>query len=299
MSNRKTIKGKKGKNPKKSDDTYTENLAQRIDYKNSKKKKQQFYYGVQAGHKPGVYFSWDECLEQIKGFSDAVYRKFTKKEDAIAYVDCNYCEADFQLDDDEKALLMIEKKSYIDNDRDKNLFELERLSKFENDHYIFTDGSYFKKDKAFVSRWGIYFGKYSMNISETEIDSTNNKCELSGILYALKVLDNYKSKIKEHQKENPSHRIFIVSDSKYCINSLTIWINGWQKNSWKTQKNEPVKNRELLISAHLIMNKLKLHKINYQFLHVNSHQPPPLTSPKEMFLWKGNLIADYLARYTE
>ena len=294
MSNRKTIKVKKPK-----EDNYDEIVARRVDFKVSKKKKQQFYYGVQAGHKPGVYFSWDECLEQTKGFPNAVYRKFTKKEDAIAYVETDICEEDFKLDDDEKALLMVENKAYIDNDKDKNLFELERFSKYGDDHYIFTDGSNFKKEDVYVSRWGVYFGKYSMNISETETNSSNNKCELNGILYALKVLDNYKSKIKEYQKENPSHRIFIVSDSKYSINSLSIWIDGWEKNNWKTQKNEPVKNKELLITSRLIMNKLKLHKVNYQFLHVNSHQPPPISNDKEMFLWKGNLIADYLARHTE
>ena len=44
------------------------------------------------------------------------------------------------------------------------------------------------------------------------------------------------------------------------------------------------------------MSKLKLHKIRYEFKHVNSHQPPPLSDKKELFLWKGNVIADYLAK---
>ncbi len=32
------------------------------------------YYGVKAGHQPGVYTDWDECLKTITGFSGAVCR---------------------------------------------------------------------------------------------------------------------------------------------------------------------------------------------------------------------------------
>lgn len=30
------------------------------------------YYGVKSGFKPGVYYKWDECLAQVKGFKGAV-----------------------------------------------------------------------------------------------------------------------------------------------------------------------------------------------------------------------------------
>ena len=116
------------------------------------------------------------------------------------------------------------------------------------------------------------------------------------IYYTLKVLDNYKKSIKEFQKYHEDSKIFIVTDSTYCINSLTIWIKTWQKNSWKTKEDETVKNKETLININLLMSKLKLHKIRYEFKHINSHQPPPLSDKKELFLWKGNLIADYLAK---
>ena len=31
------------------------------------------YYAVQKGHHPGVYTTWDECKQQVSGFSGAVY----------------------------------------------------------------------------------------------------------------------------------------------------------------------------------------------------------------------------------
>ena len=74
-------------------------------------------------------------------------------------------------------------------------------------------------------------------------------------------------------------------------------MDNWQKTGWKTKKGEEVKNKEILKEIFLYKTKLKLHKINYKLIHVNSHQPPPLSDSYEMFLWKGNQFADYLACY--
>ncbi len=35
-----------------------------------------------VGHNPGVYDTWDACQEQIKGFSSAVYKSFSGREEA-------------------------------------------------------------------------------------------------------------------------------------------------------------------------------------------------------------------------
>ena len=153
-----------------------------------------------------------------------------------------------------------------------------------------------EKQNQMVSQFSIYFGNKSINISHKEYDSTNNECELLGIRYALFVLDKYKSSIKQYQKITPNNKIYIISDSEYCIKALTEWIIIWQKNNWKTKTYEQVQNKTILISINLIMNKLKLHHINYEFKHINSHQLPPLSNKKEMFLWKGNQIASYLAK---
>lgn len=44
------------------------------------------YYAVRVGKVPGVYESWEECKKNIDGFSNAEYKSFGKKEDAIAYL---------------------------------------------------------------------------------------------------------------------------------------------------------------------------------------------------------------------
>lgn len=48
------------------------------------------YYAVKKGRKAGVYTSWDECKNQVMGFSGAKYKSFNLKEEADEYI----CEAD-------------------------------------------------------------------------------------------------------------------------------------------------------------------------------------------------------------
>ena len=272
------------------------------------------------GRKPGVYYSWSECQEQTNGYPSPIFKKFSKKKDAFAFLNGDITLDDFKVNEEEIALMSINDKTIIDLDTSKDIFNIETFNKYEIDYYIFTDGSYHKEkgttkwksissvkkvckeeDKSetkshMVSSFGVYFGMKSINISHKETNATIYQCELLAIKYTLIVLDKYKSHIKTYQKENLDNIIYIVSDSQYCINALTIWINTWLQNNWKTQLDEPVKNKDILMYINLLMSKLKLHKIRYSFMHINSHTPPPLSNPKEMFLWKGNQFADYLAK---
>ena len=40
------------------------------------------YYAVKQGRKPGVYETWDECKEQVDGYSGAIYKSFKSRIDA-------------------------------------------------------------------------------------------------------------------------------------------------------------------------------------------------------------------------
>mgnify|MGYP001023489126 CR=1 FL=1 len=306
-------------------DSYTIKKKAQLEFTKSKIKKKQYYYTVIEGYKPGVYYSWNECQEQTKGYPNPIFKKFSKKEDAFAFLNGDITLDDFKVKEDEIAIMSVNDKNIIDLDNDKNIFNIKTFNKYDNDFYIFTDGSYHKdKNKKLwksnnkinkiktkheeednrdanikanmVSKFGVYFGMESINISHKETKATINQCELLAIKYALIVLDNYKKQIKIYQKEHTNNMIHIVSDSQYSIKALMIWIDNWLKNDWKTQLDEPVKNKEIFISINLLMSKLKLHKIRYKFIHFNSHQPPPISNPKEMFLWKGNQLADYLAK---
>ena len=50
------------------------------------KSKKINYYAVCVGRNPGIYLTWKECEEQVKGFSNALYKGFETIEEAELYV---------------------------------------------------------------------------------------------------------------------------------------------------------------------------------------------------------------------
>ena len=69
-------------------------------------------------------------------------------------------------------------------------------------------------------------------LSGNEKKTTNNKMELLAPIKAIGKLKN-KSEIS------------IFTDSKYVKDGITVWINRWEKNDWKTSSKKPVKNIDL------------------------------------------------------
>ena len=39
-----------------------------------KRQSETKFYAVRIGHKPGIYYTWADCLEQVKGFKKAMCR---------------------------------------------------------------------------------------------------------------------------------------------------------------------------------------------------------------------------------
>ena len=69
--------------------------------------------------------------------------------------------------------------------------------------------------------------------------TTNNRMEL---IAAIKGLE-YCSKQEEKQPSLKLVRIF--TDSTYVKEGITVWINNWEKNNWKTADKKNVKNVDL------------------------------------------------------
>jgi len=69
--------------------------------------------------------------------------------------------------------------------------------------------------------------------------TTNNRMEL---IAAIKGLE-YCAKQEEKQPSLKHVRIF--TDSTYVKEGITVWINNWEKNNWKTADKKNVKNIDL------------------------------------------------------
>jgi ribonuclease HI len=62
--------------------------------------------------------------------------------------------------------------------------------------------------------------------------TTNNRMELMAAIQALEAL------------QRPT-TVSLHTDSKYLLDGITKWIQGWQRNGWKTAAKKPVKNEDL------------------------------------------------------
>ncbi len=69
--------------------------------------------------------------------------------------------------------------------------------------------------------------------------TTNNRMELTA---AIKALEYFVSK---NENQLSLEYIKIFTDSNYVKDGITIWINNWEKNNWKTTDKKNVKNVDL------------------------------------------------------
>ena len=69
--------------------------------------------------------------------------------------------------------------------------------------------------------------------------TTNNRMELTA---AIKALEYCK---EQEEKQLSLKQIKIYTDSTYLKEGITVWINNWEKNNWKTADKKNVKNIDL------------------------------------------------------
>jgi len=97
---------------------------------------------------------------------------------------------------------------------------------------IYTDGAC--SGNPGPGGWGavLISGPHRKEICGGEPQTTNNRMELAAAIAALDAL------------KKPS-RVDLHSDSEYLRNGISMWIEGWERNGWRTSAKHPVKNVEL------------------------------------------------------
>lgn len=45
-----------------------------------------YYYAVAVGREIGIYNSWDECEQMVKGYKGAIFKKFNNITDAQDFI---------------------------------------------------------------------------------------------------------------------------------------------------------------------------------------------------------------------
>ena len=97
---------------------------------------------------------------------------------------------------------------------------------------IYTDGAC--KGNPGPGGWGAWltFGEHEQKLCGGELETTNNRMELSGAIEGLAAL-----------KERCD--VTLYTDSSYVQKGITEWLAGWKKRGWKTASKQPVKNQDL------------------------------------------------------
>ena len=85
-------------------------------------------------------------------------------------------------------------------------------------------------------------------------NTTNNKMELTAVVQALKLLD-------------VTYFIDLYTDSVYVKTGITLWIEKWKINGWKTVDKVPVKNLELWLELDKVV---KCHEITWYWVKAHS-----------------------------
>jgi len=69
--------------------------------------------------------------------------------------------------------------------------------------------------------------------------TTNNRMELIAAIKGLEYC------AKQGEKQPSLKHVKIFTDSTYVKEGITVWINSWEKNNWKTADKKNVKNVDL------------------------------------------------------
>lgn len=96
---------------------------------------------------------------------------------------------------------------------------------------IWTDGAC--EPNPGIGGWGWHSSDGRQGIGG-EIETTNNRMEMTAILEALKQIPD-------------GEAVTVHSDSQYCVKGLTEWHNAWKQRGWK-KKGVPMPNRDLWIA---------------------------------------------------
>lgn len=127
---------------------------------------------------------------------------------------------------------------------------------------IFTDGAC--SENPGPGGWAAVFNTANkcLMISGNEKMTTNNRMELKAVIEAFKKVLS-KSKNAEYE---------LYSDSAYVVNSINNgWIDKWQQNSWKTTKNDDVKNRDLWEELAYLKSKVESLDIYIKIIKIKGH----------------------------
>lgn len=188
------------------------------------------FYAVKKGRLTGLFKTWDECNQQVKGFPGAVFRGFPTEQEAKEWLSGAPESPPLFPDDTGTVNHRTSAKSK------PHMHRTAAENEPPADYTVYTDGSCLRNPDGPGGYAAVILstqdGK-TREISGGEPSTTNNRMELRAGIEALRAL--------------PSHStVDFYTDSQYMKNAFTkYWLHNWKRNGWHTATGEPVKNQDL------------------------------------------------------
>lgn len=119
---------------------------------------------------------------------------------------------------------------------------------------LFTDGAC--RGNPGKGGWGVLlrYGEREKELRGGETATTNNRMELTAVIMGLKELKRPCS-------------VSVTTDSKYVLQGVTEWLEGWKRRDWKTAAKKPVLNRDLWQQLDLLVNE---HEVRWEWVRGHS-----------------------------
>jgi ribonuclease HI len=136
---------------------------------------------------------------------------------------------------------------------------------------IFTDGAC--KGNPGPGGWGaiLRMGHHQKELSGGEAATTNNRMEMTAVIRALNALTERCD-------------VVVHTDSRYVIDGMTKWIEGWKRKGWINASRQPVRNADLW---HDLIEAAQRHRVAWEWVrghsgHVENERADRLASDAAM-----------------
>ncbi|ASZ09249.1 RNase H [Mesoplasma chauliocola] len=106
------------------------------------------YYAVKKGRKIGIYENWDDCKQQVEGFTGAVYKSFSNKKDAEVFITGDASKTKKIISDDNVAVAYSD-GSFI---KENNTYSYGAVVMWKNKEYHFSKRY---RDDELKSMWNV------------------------------------------------------------------------------------------------------------------------------------------------
>ncbi|KAJ9092078.1 hypothetical protein QFC19_008852 [Naganishia cerealis] len=240
------------------------------------------YYAVKRGKRPGVYTSWHEAEQQVQGLNGAVYKRFSTRAEAEAYINAKEKRIKkkhqqrplFGTSSLSKTCWNLAESVFLHNPNYRPLelpfhAQAAREQGFtvspDDTLIVYTDGSARKNGKAWCKAgsgvfWGHRGRAETLNVAERVPGiQTNNRAELLGIIRALETCPF------------PDLPLEIRTDSQYSIACITQYLPIWLRNNFRLTTGESVKNQDMIVHILALLNQRGKDN-SVKFVWVKAHR---------------------------